>query len=224
MTDSASVFSEAEARPMTGRSRHFIRRSGSGQDNDRWDAAGLNLHSKLLHEVKDFNEYHPAVCSHAVLSFWDASVDVLAGSQGLVRIQYMDVAEDVHAVEREIAIASVKQGILQRLKDLHEAAIDEGMRVATASEVDFRRYVIGDMKPAVRPAITLLENGNVRALWRDSFGQQVGLQFRGDGWVQYVLFAKTYPERSIETSVGRKKIAAVLDMIEKSGLKNLIYA
>ena len=52
------------------------------------------------------------------------------------------------------------------------------------------------------------ENGNLRALWKDSAGQQVGLQFRGDGWVQYVVFIRTVPEGALETSVGRIQAGA----------------
>lgn len=40
-----------------------------------------------------------------------------------------------------------------------------------------------------RPFITLLDNGNIRILWKNQEGEQIGLQFLGGKQVQYVLFA-----------------------------------
>jgi hypothetical protein len=134
------------------------------------------------------------------------------GQAALVRIV-------VREPERDI----VKQSILSRLKDLHAAAADEDMTIHLDSERDFRLYVLEQMRPNRKPAVTLLENGNLRALWSDASGQQVGLQFRGDGWVQYVLFARTMPDQTLATSVGRKMFNATLESVRQMGLHRLIY-
>lgn len=130
----------------------------------------------------------------------------------------------VRIVMREPERDVVKQSILSRLKYLHAAAADEEMTVNPDSERDFRLYVLEHMRPNRRPAVTLLENGNLRAFWSDASGQQVGLQFRGDGWVQYVLFARTMPDQTLATSVGREKFSATLESVRQKGLQRLIYA
>jgi hypothetical protein len=126
-------------------------------------------------------------------------------------------------VVREPDRDAVKQSILTRLKDLHASAADEDMTINPDSEWDFRRYILEQMRPIRRPAVTLLENGNLRAFWSDASGQQVGLQFRGDGWVQYVLFARTMPDQTLATSVGRKTFGAALESVRQMGLYGLIY-
>ena len=123
----------------------------------------------------------------------------------------------------QLLVFKTQQAVLHRLKTLHEVAVEEGMSIAQASEDDLRRYLLDQLKPAVRPAISLLENRNLRALWKDAAGQQIGLQFRGNAWVQYVIFARSIPERAIKTYVGREKIADVLPLIEHAGLRALIF-
>lgn len=151
--------------------------------------------------------------------------------QGLESIAAIVVAGHGHAphvglyqiVVREPDRDAVKQTILTRLKDLHAAAADEDMTINPDSERDFRRYILEQMRPSRRPAVTLLENGNLRAFWSDASGQQVGLQFRSDGWVQYVLFARTMPDQTLATSVGRKTFGAALESVRQMGLYGLIY-
>lgn len=143
---------------------------------------------------------------------WTAAFALVDADNALLR-------EAIH----QLPIFETQQAILHRLKTLHEVAVEEGMSIAQASEEDLRRYLLDQLKPAVRPAISLLENGNLRALWKDGAGQQVGLQFRGDAWVQYVIFARTIPERAIKTYVGREKLPDILPLIEHIGLRGLIF-
>lgn len=155
----------------------------------------------------------------ALSSHWKALDDAAQISTGPLSA----VGKRVRIVVREPEKDAVKQSILSRLKELHAAAADEEMTINPDSERDFRVYVLEHMRPGRRPAVSLLENGNLRAVWKGSSGQQVGMQFRGDGWIQYVLFALTLPEQMLATSVGRKTFSGVVESIRQMKLDTLIY-
>ena len=57
---------------------------------------------------------------------------------------------------------------------------------------DFWRFM-GAQGFSRRAGLVLLDNGNLRAVWRDNAGSNVGLEFMGDGTVLYVMF-KPYPD------------------------------
>lgn len=128
----------------------------------------------------------------------------------------------VRELAYKLAIAEVREGVLQRLKALHEAATEEEIIISAASEMQLRQYLLEQLRPAVRPAITASEAGILTATWRDANGRQIGMQFRGDGWVHYFLFALT-AEGAMETTVGRKPLAEMLPLVKHSGMTDLIF-
>jgi hypothetical protein len=82
----------------------------------------------------------------------------------------------------------IERQIEDRLRELRVEAQIDGESVSEKSVSDLRQFAqsVGATK---RPSIFLLDTGNIRALWRGSDGQQVGLQFLGDGRVQFVIFS-----------------------------------
>lgn len=125
-------------------------------------------------------------------------------------------------LHRKLAGDETREGILERLKVVHEAASEEGVDVVQASENQLRRYLLEQLRPTVRPAITLSESGYLTATWRDANGQQAGVQFRGDGWVHYFVFART-PEGALTSHAGRLELSNVLPLLKHLGVTNLIY-
>ena len=60
----------------------------------------------------------------------------------------------------------------------------------------------------------LMDNGNLRAIWRDGQGTHLGLQFLGGGMVQYVIFKKRAKEQSLSRATGRDS----LEGLERSSM------
>ena len=85
-------------------------------------------------------------------------------------------------------VALVSQ-VTRRLEVLREEGVAEGTAHSLDSQNDLRAFVTGKrlVKP---PKIFLLDNGNFRAVWYGDTGEQLGLQFRGKGIVQWVAFAR----------------------------------
>jgi len=79
--------------------------------------------------------------------------------------------------------------IEDQLRELRVDAQLEREPFSEESVADLRQF-IQSVGVTNGPAIFLLDNGNIRTLWRDADGQQVGLQFLGSRRVQFVIFSR----------------------------------
>jgi hypothetical protein len=85
--------------------------------------------------------------------------------------------------------SQVWMAVAERLQELRYDAASSGAPVSESSIRDFA-YLLRKAQPARRPSIFLLDNGNIRSLWLNDKKEQVGLQFLGDGEVQFVIFVR----------------------------------
>ena len=111
-----------------------------------------------------------------------------------------------------------------RIKYLRNEAEQDGISLNPASERYFWRFV-NSVCQNRRACLFLLDNGNLRAVWKDENDAQVGLQFRDDGMVQYVIFARSKSEDEITPAYGRVSIdTAILGQIGGIDLLPLVGA
>ena len=70
-----------------------------------------------------------------------------------------------------------------------------------------------------------MDNGNLRAVWKDSDkqGTRLGLQFLGGGMVQFVIFKQRGVTRPISRLAGRDTFAGLKRQIEAFELDSLLY-
>lgn len=105
---------------------------------------------------------------------------------------------------------------------LREEAQHDGYTLNPASRRDFERFALGadDVR---RGGLVLLENGNLRAIWRDEQRARVGLQFLGGGRVQYVIFKRRKGERSVSRVAGRDSLEGLERQLAAFELHSLLY-
>lgn len=111
--------------------------------------------------------------------------------------------------------------ILERLTFLQEEAKEEGIDFNFLSQDDFLDFV---QKKQVKRPFIVLSGENVRAVWRDTKGNQVGITFLGHskirrGFVRTCntgidVARRSYSESSIE-NIGRE--------IRDFGLERLVF-
>jgi hypothetical protein len=97
-------------------------------------------------------------------------------------------------------VASEK--VLPRLNHLRMCSLEDEEAFSDESERSLLEFLDG-YGVAVRPLLALLDNGNLRAVWKDDFGQQIGVQFLGGKKVQFVLFVKRDAEMPYAQLFGR---------------------
>lgn len=76
----------------------------------------------------------------------------------------------------------------QRLDELHDAAAESGIAWLPASETGLRQFLATEAVSTM-PMLTLRPGGQLRALWEDGSGAQIGIQFDDEAMIDYVIFS-----------------------------------
>jgi ribosomal protein L31E len=96
-----------------------------------------------------------------------------------------------------------------RLSDLVREAVWEREPWSQASLSDLRLFM-SQVSFKRRPSVYLLENGNFRAVWKNTENEQAAFQFRGDGIIQCVFFSK---RASAQLPLNRETLIDVLPKV-----------
>lgn len=107
----------------------------------------------------------------------------------------------------------------ERLDALDEAAIEDEITVSKKSHKDVNAFV-ASLHSVRMPTVFLVGNGNVRLRWTNKDGEKVGLQFRGNGEVQYLFFKRIGDK--FEHMLGTKLLATIMPFIAACGLRHVI--
>ena len=67
-----------------------------------------------------------------------------------------------------------------------------------------------------------MDNGNLRAIWKDEQGTRLGLQFLGDGMVQFVIFKRRKQGQPISRVSGRDSLEGLKWVIVTYELHSLL--
>jgi hypothetical protein len=101
-----------------------------------------------------------------------------------------------------------------------EAEIDR-VPFSESSLADFRSF-IRDIGLGARPSLFLNDNGNLRALWKNDRREQIGLQFLGDGNIQFVIFKQRKGALQMARVAGIDAKDRILGHIKASGAEGLL--
>jgi len=110
---------------------------------------------------------------------------------------------------------------MSRLKILRDAAEHDGYTLNLPSEVDFK-WFIQSYSDIRRGNLVLMDNGNLRAVWKDEQGAHLGLQFLGGGMVQYVIFKRRRQEQPVSRISGRDSLEGLERQIDAFELHSLL--
>lgn len=109
-----------------------------------------------------------------------------------------------------------------RIRTLCADATDERYSLRSPSERGFWNFINGT--PHLRRGnVVLMDNGNLRAVWKDEKGTHLGLQFLGEGMVQYVIFKRRSRSRPISRIAGRDTLEGFKHQIDAFQLHSLLY-
>jgi hypothetical protein len=143
---------------------------------------------------------------------------VLAKPKARLWVQFAAHNEERFCGVTAPALAMVEE----RLAELRALAEEENSPYSEASESDLRQFLAAAGAVA-RPATYLLDDGCLRVKWRNLHGEQVGLQFAGNDFVQMVFFVQR-PTGAIARIVGQDTLDGALGQIRSLGLRALLTA
>lgn len=109
-----------------------------------------------------------------------------------------------------------------RIEFLQEEARREGYTLNPTSLRDFEFFALG-ADNVRKGGLVLLENGNLRAIWRDGQGTRLGLQFLGNGRVQYVIFKRRTEEQPVSRVAGRDSLEGLERQLAAFDMRSLLY-
>ncbi len=110
----------------------------------------------------------------------------------------------------------------ERINALQIAASEDEISLNASSVNDFHAFI--DSEPnLIRSNLVLMDNGNLRAVWKDEIGTHLGLQFLGNGMVQYVIFKQRRKNDPFSRVAGRDTFEGLKGQIVGFELCSLIY-
>ena len=112
---------------------------------------------------------------------------------------------------------------VDRIKELRVYAADDE-DIETVNEDSIRDFwtFMGDMESAREAGLVLEDNGNLRAVWRDEAGHNVGLEFLGGGLILYVMFKPFTDGRKTVREADIASFEAVADRLRELGLLSFV--
>jgi hypothetical protein len=114
-----------------------------------------------------------------------------------------------------------KAGYRERIAELTTDAAFDGITLNKASECDFWAF-FRTLDFFRKGKLYILDNGNLRAVWKSKTGDHIGIQFLGNGTVQFVMFKQRNRASSVSRVAGRDTIDGVRRQLAAFELDDLI--
>lgn len=145
----------------------------------------------------------------------DAQADMIESASDLDETHVDDLVE-----KRERANAD-RRKYKDRIETLRRLGKEDGYDLNRESGQDFWNFV--DSIPLIRKGeLCLIDNGNLRAVWKDEQGAHIGLQFQGNGRIQYVIFSRKPSTGDVWRGCGRCDFEVAKHLIQTFALWQLI--
>ena len=131
---------------------------------------------------------------------------------------------DVHDGETPSKVAQISEifsSYDDRLQVLEEQARLDGYSPNVASSKAFSEFCL--RYPLMKRArLVLMENGNLRATWKDDNGAHVGLQFQDSQSIQFVIFGRRELELPVQRVSGRVTMDRIMRQIEALDVRDAV--
>ncbi len=109
----------------------------------------------------------------------------------------------------------------KRIAELKRYGADEGVSLNAASLEDFW-FFVGYKGTRQRAGLVLLDNGNLRASWRDDDGNFLGIQFAGHRQVEYVIFKHRRHSELVSRVAGIDTLDGIRKQLQAFELVSLV--
>ena len=115
------------------------------------------------------------------------------------------------------------QAYRSRIEELRRFAALDGFSVSKASARDFWSFLTS-MPVGCEAEMVLLDNGNLRVIRDDEDGNHIGLQFLGNGRLQYVIFRRQKGSSHVSRVAGRDTFKGVRRRMRLFEIESLLQA
>ena len=160
---------------------------------------------------------------HETLRFGAGARAEHSGEESSKSIRLLDPVE-VHDVETPSKIAQISETFSSydhRIQVLEEQGRLDGYSLNDASRKAFSDFCW--RYPWMRRArLVLMENGNLRATWKDDKGAHIGLQFQNSQSIQFVLFGRRRHDSPVPRVSGRDTMDGIMRQIDALDVRRAV--
>ena len=111
--------------------------------------------------------------------------------------------------------AGIHTRIQQRIELLKKIGEEEEIAYNANSEQDLWRF-LKRLSFIKSPKLFLLDNGNLRAVWKGDGGKHIGLQFLGGEQIQFVIFSRREGHSNMARIRGRDDFSGIARHLDAS--------
>ena len=123
--------------------------------------------------------------------------------------------------QRSIARERVWEFYMVRIQELDEYALEDEIVISQESKQDCLQFVYSTAM-TTKAALFLMDNGNLRAVWKDDEGGHVGIQFFGKQQAECVIFKLRGISDFVSRVAGRDTLNGVKRQIHAFDLDSLV--
>jgi hypothetical protein len=127
----------------------------------------------------------------------------------------------VEHLQRAQDASEIRRAYRHRIAELSSYGMDEGTSLNEASERDFWAFVEASVSTR-RAGLVLMDNGNLRAVWKGDDESHLGLHFLGDQRARYVIFKRRPASRHISRVAGTDTLEGIRVQIRSFDLTSLV--
>ena len=109
----------------------------------------------------------------------------------------------------------------RRIEDLRDYGEDDDIQVNKDSERDFWSFV-HSAPLSEKAALFLMDNGNLRAVWKDRDSSHIGIQFLGQQKAEYVIFKRQKDSEDVSRVANIDTLSGVRKQIHAFDLTSLV--
>lgn len=128
-----------------------------------------------------------------------------------------------HLIKMHKETAGIHAKIRQRIGLPKEIGEEEEIAYNANSEQDLWRF-LKRLSFIRSPKLFLLDNGNLRAVWKGDGGKHIGLQFLGGEQIQFVIFSRRGEHNNMARIRGRDDFGGITRQLDASAIGDVIYA
>lgn len=100
-----------------------------------------------------------------------------------------------------------------RIETLQSDAETEVFAINNASEENFWSF-IGSIPLTRKAELVLMDNGNLRAVWKDQNGNHLGVQFLGEQMAEFVIFKQRPSAASVSRVAGIDTLEGLIAQLQ----------
>lgn len=126
---------------------------------------------------------------------------------------------DTELIERVTNTRNIHLAYVNRIKELRGFAAedDDCSDIREASVMDFWSFA-KSIPLAKKAGLFLLDNGNLRAVWKEDDKTHIGLQFLGDESARYVIFKRRPASGKVSRVAGIDTLGGVKKQVRAFGI------